>query len=267
MAILPIRTGKQFELSGPFGYTPLQSSLDLEKIVSSYIRTLESVLGYQFKNPQLPLQALTHKSFSNEQSEGALHNERLEFLGDAVLELAISEWVYHHYPDIPEGGLTRIRSEVVSEVGLAAIARQIRLGKGLRLGKGEEKSGGREKPSLLSDALEALLGAVYCDGGFTAACRAVEKIFVEAIENTARSRYGTDYKTCLQERLQASYGRLPEYLLTRVTGPDHERIFAMEVRFDGKLLGSGSGPTKKRAEQQAAAAALDHSLVRKCENG
>jgi len=234
--------------------------------VTNYTSSLEALLGYQFENPQLPLQALTHKSYSNEQSDATQHNERLEFLGDAVLELAVSNWVYQRYPDIPEGGLTRIRSEVVCESGLATVARQLKLGERLRLGKGEEKSGGREKPSLLSDALEALLGAVYCDGGFDAACRVVENIFTEAIETTARSRYGTDYKTCLQERLQAGYGRLPEYLLTQVAGPDHERIFSMEVRFDGKLLGAGRGPSKKRAEQQAAAAALDHSLVRKCEN-
>lgn len=231
-----------------------------------FIADLETVIGYKFDDSNLLLQALTHKSFSNEQTEVALHNERLEFLGDAVLELAISNLVYYRYPDIPEGGLTRIRSEVVCEVGLATVARQLQLGAGLRLGKGEEKSGGREKPSLLSDALEALLGAVYCDGGFSAACRVVERIFIEYVAATAKSRYGTDYKTCLQERLQASYGRLPEYQLIRVAGPDHERVFSMEVRFDGKLLGSGCGPSKKRAEQQAAAAALDHSLVRKCEN-
>ncbi len=234
--------------------------------MSAYLKSLESLIGYQFKDPQLPVQALTHKSYSNEQTGGAAHNERLEFLGDAVLELAVSEWVYRQYPDIPEGGLTRIRSEVVCETGLAAISRQLGLGRILRLGKGEEKSGGRDKSSLLADALEALLGAVYCDGGFSAACQVVAKIFAAAIEATARSRYGTDYKTCLQERLQAGYGRLPEYQLLQVSGPDHERTFSMEVRFDGKLLGSGSGPSKKRAEQQAAAAALDHSLVRKCEN-
>ena len=227
---------------------------------------LENILDYQFKNPQLLQQALTHKSYSNEQSEVTLHNERLEFLGDAVLELAVSDLVYRRYPDIPEGGLTRIRSEVVCETGLAAVARRLNLGEVLLLGKGEEKSGGREKPSLLSDALEALLGAVYCDSGFVVACQVVETIFAEKIEVTARSRYGTDYKTCLQERLQAGHGKLPEYILTQVSGPDHERIFSMEVRFAGKLLGSGCGPSKKRAEQQAAAAALDHSLVRKCEN-
>jgi ribonuclease-3 len=207
---------------------------------------------------------LTHKSYSNEQSEVTTDNERLEFLGDAVLELAVSDLVYQRYPDIPEGGLTRIRSEVVCEAGLASVAQQLDLGSGLLLGKGEEKSGGREKPSLLSDALEALLGAVYCDGGFDAAYRVVDEIFTELIEKTTLSRYGTDYKTCLQERLQAGYGQLPEYILVQVSGPDHDRIFSMEVRFDGKLLGSGRGPSKKRAEQQAAAAALDHALVRKC---
>ncbi|MCK4622376.1 MAG: ribonuclease III [Desulfuromonadales bacterium] len=235
-------------------------------MVETFIEKLEKVLGYHFTDQQLPLQALTHKSFSNEQSDSVQHNERLEFLGDAVLELAVSEFVFKQYPDIPEGGLTRIRSEVVCEVGLAEVAQQLVLGEGLRLGKGEEKSGGRGKSSLLADALEALLGAVYCDGGFAAASQVIETIFRSLIEQSALSRYGTDYKTCLQERLQACSGRLPEYLLIRVAGPDHERIFSMEVRFDGKLLGSGHGPSKKRAEQQAAAAALDHPLVRNCES-
>jgi len=247
-------------------YSAAIASFITEFYVSAFSNNLEDALDYRFKDTDLPLQALTHKSYSNEQSRVSLHNERLEFLGDAVLELAVSEWVYRRYPDIPEGGLTRIRAEVVCENGLAMVARQLNLGEGLRLGKGEEKSGGREKPSLLSDALEALLGAVYCDGGFAAACQVVERLFAELIKTTAQSRYGTDYKTCLQERLQASYGRLPEYRLCKVSGPDHERVFSMEVRFDGKLLGSGSGPSKKRAEQQAAAVALDHSLVRKCEN-
>ncbi len=230
--------------------------------MSFSLDNLETTLGYKFSDRQLLIQALTHKSFSNEQVDVALHNERLEFLGDAVLELAVSEWVFNHYPDIPEGGLTRIRAEVVSEKGLSVLARQLALGIGLRLGKGEEKSGGRDKSSLLSDALEALLGAVFCDGGFSAACKVVARVFAEPIEHSAKSRYGTDYKTCLQERLQARFGRLPDYHLAQVGGPDHDRTFSMEVRFDGKLLGCGQGPSKKRAEQQAAAAALDHPLVR-----
>lgn len=226
------------------------------------LEDLETVVGYRFSDRHLPLQALTHKSFSNEQSEDVLNNERLEFLGDAVLELAVSDWVFHRYPDIPEGGLTRIRAEVVSEKGLSALARQLNLGEGLRLGKGEEKSGGREKDSLLADAFEALLGAIYCDGGLAAIAGVVEKIFVAPIEHSTLSRYGSDYKTCLQERLQARHGGLPEYQLVRSSGPDHDRVYIMEVRFAGKLLGCGRGPSKKRAEQQAAAIALDHPLVR-----
>ena len=230
--------------------------------MSEFLQQLEDKIGYHFVSQELPEQALTHKSFSNEQTTRIPHNERLEFLGDAVLELALSDWVFRRYPDIPEGGLTRIRAEVVSESGLVKIARSLSLGDGLRLGKGEEKSGGRDKPSLLSDALEAVLGAVYLDGGFTAACAVVERICAADIQRSAENRYGTDYKTCLQERLQASHGRLPEYVLIDASGPDHERVFSIEVRFDGKLLGRGQGASKKRAEQQAAAAALDHPLAR-----
>ena len=228
----------------------------------NYLDKLEKTIDYVFSDRLLLLQALTHKSYSNEQLDFVPHNERLEFLGDAVLELVTSDWVFRHYPNIPEGGLTRIRAEVVSEKGLFEIARQLQLGEGLRLGKGEQKSGGSEKSSLLADALEALLGAVYLDGDFAAACRVIEKIFVAAIEQSAQLRYGSDYKTCLQERLQACYGQLPEYLLTQVSGPDHERIFSMEVRLSGKLLGKGKGSSKKSAEQKAAAAALDHPLLK-----
>lgn len=227
----------------------------------SFLAVLESQIGYRFHDRQLPRQALTHKSYSNEQLEPCRHNERLEFLGDAVLELAVSQRVYTHYPQIPEGGLTRIRSEVVSEKGLLPIARQLALGKGLLLGRGEEKSGGRKKASLLTDALEALLGAVFCDGGYPAACDVVDRLFAETIEAMAGSQYGTDYKTRLQERLQARFNRLPQYDLVQVSGPDHRRVFRMEVRFDGKVLGSGEGSSKKHAEQQAAAAAMRHPYL------
>ncbi len=223
---------------------------------------IEAIIDYTFKNKQLLLQALTHKSYTNEHTEYVLHNERLEFLGDAVLELAISDLVFKKFPDIPEGGLTRIRAEVVSEKGLSVIARHLQIGSELRLGKGELKSGGSEKPSLLADALEALLGAIYCDAGFVVVCRVIERVFSEIIEKSAEIRYGSDYKTCLQERLQALYGGLPEYLLAQVSGPDHERIFSMEVYFSGKLIGKGSGSSKKNAEQKAAAVALDHSLLK-----
>lgn len=227
-----------------------------------FLSRLETAIDYQFIDQSLALQGLTHKSFSNEQAEFVAHNERLEFLGDAVLELAISDWIFHHFPDIPEGGLTRIRAEVVSEKGLLSIARKLNLGEGLRLGKGEEKSGGRDKPSLLSDAFEAILGAVYEDGGFSAACHVVEELFSQPIRESAQLRYGSDHKTCLQERLQALYNQLPEYTLVKVSGPDHERTFTMEVRFRGYLLGKGNGTSKKNAEQNAAAIALDHAVLR-----
>ncbi|MFO7764973.1 MAG: ribonuclease III [Pelovirga sp.] len=223
---------------------------------------LEQRLGYEFSDTSLMQQALTHKSFSNEQSELVPHNERLEFLGDAVLELAISDLVFRRFPDIPEGGLTRIRAEIVSEKGLADMARQLQIGEYLRLGRGEMNNLGQHKPSLLADALEALLGAVFQDGGFTAACRVVEKNFTAVIDMSAQLRYGSDHKTCLQERLQARYNSLPDYRLINIEGPDHNRTFYMEVYFKDELLGHGNGSSKKGAAQRAAAVALNHPLLK-----
>lgn len=245
-----------------FGYTP-RTSDTYGGHVQNKLGELEVAIDYFFSDHQLLLQAVTHKSYSNEQSDFVSHNERLEFLGDAVLELVISDWIFCHYPDIPEGGLTRIRAEVVSENGLSQIARQLDIGSVLHLGKGEKRSGGSEKSSLLADALEAILGAIYRDGGFIAASKVIGGIFSPIIEEAALLRYGSDYKTCLQERLQAQYGALPVYSLAQVSGPDHERTFSMEVSFEGKLLGKGTGSSKKNSEQKAAAAALDHQLLRK----
>jgi len=230
--------------------------------VENEIFQLQQQLGYMFSDSGLAVQALTHKSFSNEQPEAVDHNERLEFLGDAVLELVVSDLVYRLFPDIPEGGLTRIRAEVVSEKGLTEIARKLQIGPCLRLGRGEVNNQGYNKPSLLSDALEALLGAVFRDGGFSAACQVVEKNFLTAIEDSARLRYGSDHKTCLQERLQSHFNSLPEYHLSQIEGPDHSKVFFMEVHFKNKILGRGRGTSKKSAEQQAAAAALDHPLLK-----
>jgi ribonuclease-3 len=230
--------------------------------VTEYLRKLESRIGYCFQDQDLLRRALTHKSYSNEQADMVAHNERLEFLGDAVLELVVSDWTYRNYPAISEGGLTRIRAEVVSEKGLAEIARKLDLGTGLVLGKGEEKSGGRNKPSLLSNALEALCGAVYEDGGFAQAYTVLERVVVPEIEHCAHLRYGSDYKTCLQERLQSLYGVLPAYIVSETSGPDHQRIYTIEVRLHEQLLASGSGTSKKAAEQKAAAAALDQAVLR-----
>ena len=218
---------------------------------------LQQRIGYRFANLALLSEALTHKSYSNEQVAGlAPHSERLEFLGDAVLDLAISSLAFSAFTGFAEGALTRVRAEVVSEASLARIARGIDLGSWLRLGRGEERSGGREKESLLADACEALLGAVYCDGGFPAACAVVERLFGAALAEAAQSKDGVDHKTRLQELLQSRFGRPPHYSLVATSGPDHQRNYRVEVCCAGDLLGSGSGRSKKAAEQEAAREAL-----------
>jgi ribonuclease-3 len=219
--------------------------------------SLEETIAYRFRGRALLEEALTHKSFSNEwQGETVPFNERLEFLGDAVLDLAVSQYVYDCFAAAPEGELTRIRAEVVNEKSLALIARKLELGRYLRLGIGEDKSGGRNKDSLLANALEALLGAVFCDGGFEAARRVTERLLAEEMERAGKHKIGMDYKTRLQEALQARFGTTPEYVLSQVEGPEHRRLYRVEVRFDGRIAGCGSGTTKKKAEQEAAREAL-----------
>jgi ribonuclease-3 len=219
--------------------------------------TLEEKIGYRFSDTALLRESLTHKSFSNEQADRDVpHNERLEFLGDAVVDLVVSHALFRAFPGLAEGELTRIRAEVVSEKGLAAIGRQLGLGASLRLGRGEERSGGREKDSLVADALEAILGAVFCDGGFENARRIIEALCIAAIERSARRKAGIDYKTRLQELLQASQGRPPTYALTLTEGPDHQRVYTVEVCSEGETIGCGRGRTKKAAEQEAAQEAL-----------
>jgi ribonuclease-3 len=218
---------------------------------------LEEKIGYRFKDTALLRESLTHKSFSNEQAgRDVPHNERLEFLGDAVLDLVVSHALFRAFPDLAEGELTRIRAEVVSEKGLAAIGRQLGLGASLRLGRGEDRSGGREKDSLVADALEAILGAVFCDGGFESARQIIEALCIAEIERSARRKAGIDYKTRLQELLQARQGRPPTYALTLTEGPDHQRVYTVEVCSEGETIGCGRGRTKKAAEQEAAQEAL-----------
>ncbi len=221
------------------------------------LNELEVKIGYSFRRPEMLIEALTHKSFSNEQpGKECPHNERLEFLGDAVLDLIISDRVFKDYPGFSEGELTRIRAEVVSEKSLARAGRKLGLGACLRLGKGEARSGGRNKESLLADALEALLGAVFCDGGIEGVRAVTEGLFLEAMQRSARSKVGLDHKTRLQELLQARCGRPPRYLLAQAEGPDHERVYTVEVVAEGRVIGRGSGRTKKAAEQEAAREAL-----------
>lgn len=240
------------------GLTQAQPEGDLTLEDSTGGGVLQEKIGYRFSNRDLLGEALTHKSYSNEQVAGnAPHNERLEFLGDAVLELAISERAFDAFPDFPEGELTRVRAELVSEASLARVARVLDLGAGLRLGRGEERTGGRDKPSLLADALEALLGAVFCDGGFAAARQVVGRLFGAALDAAARRKLGSDYKTRLQELLQGTRGRAPRYRLVEASGPDHQRSYRVEVLCGEEVLGAGSGRSKKAAEQAAARQALE----------
>lgn len=220
---------------------------------------LEKTIHYEFADKSLLQEALSHKSFSNEQNDrSAPDNERLEFLGDAVLGLVVSHYVFRSFEQLPEGELTRIRSEVVSEKGLFAIGKAIGLGDYMHLGKGEERSGGRRKSSLLANTMEALLGAVFCDGGFERVRQVIESLFSESIKNAARRKAGVDYKTRLQERLQAQFGEVPNYVLVRSEGPPHQRSYTVEVHFRESSIGQGQGHSKKSAEQAAARQALEH---------
>ncbi len=221
------------------------------------MQILQDNLVYRFADGALLVEALTHKSYSNEQPGRAIAcNERLEFLGDAVLDLVVSRYIFRRYPDAQEGELTRIRAEVVSEKGLAVVARRLQLGRYLLLGRGEERSGGRDKVSLVANALEALLGAVFCDGGFEPACNVAERLFADPIAEAAQRKHGLDHKTHLQEITQARYALVPEYVLVCEDGPEHRRHYTVEVRLADKPLGQGQGTTKKKAEQQAALLAI-----------
>jgi ribonuclease-3 len=222
------------------------------------VALLENTIRYAFENKDILLEALTHKSFSNEQNDpSARDNERLEFLGDAVLGVVVSHYVFRTFPKLSEGELTRIRSEVVSEKGLAVIGKGLDLGKFMRLGRGEERSGGRRKSSLLANTMEALIGAVFIDSGFENVRRVIENLFADSIRHAARRKAGVDYKTRLQERLQARYGDVPQYVLIHAEGPPHQRSYTVEARFRDSCIGQGQGRSKKTAEQAAARQALE----------
>ncbi|HDI58905.1 MAG TPA: ribonuclease III [Desulfobacteraceae bacterium] len=213
-------------------------------------------LGYRFKNPALLDEALRHSSFVNEQ--GALDlrdNERLEFLGDAVLSLVIGSMLMARYPQSPEGQLSRMRAALVNEKELARLADGIGIGEHLKLGKGEDQDGGRGKPSILADAFEALVAAVFLDGGFGAARRVVQKHFAAPLEQVGTPEGERDPKSRLQELIQSTRHTVPRYRLLASTGPDHDKTFQVELRLDN-LVTLGTGKSKKAAEQDAARRAL-----------
>ena len=212
------------------------------------------VIDYDFKQDGLLLQALTHSSYANEKRmKKHSDNERLEFLGDAVLEIITSEYLYHHFPDLPEGELTKMRASLVCEQTLAYCTKEMRLGEYLLLGKGEEHTGGRQRSSILSDALEAVIGAIYLDGGFASAKEFVLKYILTDI---AHKQLFYDSKTILQEVVQGQNMGAMEYGLIAESGPDHAKLFTVELSIGGKPVSTGSGHTKKAAEQEAAYLAL-----------
>ena len=214
---------------------------------------LQKELGYTFSAQDLLLRCLTHVSYGRGKSDD--HNETLEFLGDAVLDLAVSDLLMRRFPEKSEGDLSKMRASLVNATTLAEKATQLRLGELLRMGKGEERSGGRKKKSILAGVFEALLGAVYWDGGYEPARRVVERYFAPDIEETNLGQQ--DYKTRLQEISQMLFHEPPVYKLVAESGPDHEKRFVTEIFVGGKLLGRGEGRSKKQAEQEAARRALD----------
>lgn len=222
-----------------------------------------AVSNYRFTNPSFLIEALTHKSYVNERRDsGRKHNERLEFLGDAVLSLIVSDYLTRQYPEFSEGTLSKLKAKLVSEAPLANVARKLDLGARLKLGRGEERSNGRDKASLLADVLEAVIAAVYLDGGFEAS----RTFTMEALTDELRDidvlqgqSGGDDYKTRFQEWCQKRYESLPRYVVVRETGPDHQKVFEVEVQVNDSVLGIGRGLSKKEAEQKAAQRALEQA--------
>ena len=220
------------------------------------IKDLEEAIGYRFKNITLLQNALTHSSYANERWHNSLmSNERLEFLGDSILGMLVAEYLYRNFPDRPEGELTRMRADMVCEKTLAAVANRIGLGKHLLLGNGEEQGGGRTRDSILADAVESVIAASFLDGGMEAAQRFIRQFIL--VEVPVTKLHNVDYKTALQELVQQKKNQVLSYTLVGESGPDHDKHFDVEVKLNGKVVGIGSGSSKKRAEQDAARAAIE----------
>lgn len=217
--------------------------------------SLESRLGYNFKNISLLKNALVHTSYANEVRNGVTSNERLEFLGDSVLSLIVSDHIFNEFSGMPEGELTRLRASLVCEKSLCSFARELDLGHFLYLGKGEDKGGGRDRDSILADAFEAVLAAIYLDGGMDAAKEYVMRFVLREI-GTHTEENTKDYKTILQEIIQRNPEETVSYILTGSDGPDHDKSFTVEVHLNSNVIGEGTGKSKKQAEQMAAKQAL-----------
>ena len=224
-------------------------------------KLLEKEIGYSFNNPEIIDRALTHSSYSNEmgvKNHHLLCNERLEFLGDSVLSLITSEYIFAKFADSPEGDLTRLRADLVCEKALSKYAGKISLGNYLKLGNGEEKNNGRRRPSILADAFEALLAAIYLDSGDKERVKSFLLPFITAqVAEMESAGFNLDFKTMLQQFVQQSEGDLLEYVTVGEKGPDHMKTFEVEARLNSNVVGRGSGRTKREAEQNAAKAALE----------
>lgn len=220
---------------------------------------LESALNYRFTDLRLLQKGVIHSSYAFEQTQAGKDNQVLEFIGDAVLDLVVGHILSLRYPDMREGELTRFRASLVNESHLAEMARSLDLGRYLCLGKGEESSSGRNKSSILSCAFEAVIGAVFEDGGYQQAALLVERLFAKHVEIKKEELLRGDAKSRLQELLQDEFNEAPSYRLDREEGPSHQKQFCVSVMFRGEVLGSGIGGSKKEAEQRAASAALEHS--------
>jgi ribonuclease III len=224
------------------------------------LKKTQHELGIQFQNQSLLLRALTHRSYLNENPDIALEdNQRLEFLGDAVLDFITAAWLYHHFPEFQEGRMTSLRAALVRTPTLAKFARQINLGQYLHLGKGEAESGGRERDANLCDAFEALVGAVYLDGGLDAVEKMIYPLLSQETERVLAAELDRDPKSCFQEWSQGEWGITPHYRTLKATGPDHARTFTVAVYIGEEMYGKGRGNSKQAAAQAAAASALERA--------
>ena len=220
------------------------------------IKDLEAAIGYRFQNITLLQNALTHSSYANERWHNSLlSNERLEFLGDSILGMVVAEHLYKQFPDRPEGELTKMRADMVCETSLAAIAERIGLGQHLLLGHGEDRLGGRGRASILADAVESVIAASFLDGGMAAAEGFIRQFVLTNVP--VKRMQNTDYKTALQELVQQKKNQTLTYVLTGESGPDHDKVFSVDVLLNDQCVGSGTGSSKKRAEQAAAQSALE----------
>lgn len=220
------------------------------------MRELQNRLEYKFNNAALLETALSHSSYANESRGGGESNERLEFLGDSILGMVVAEHLYLTYPDMPEGRMTKLRAELVCEQSLYGVAKKMEFGRSLRLGKGEEHTGGRTRPSILADCVEAVIAAMYLDGGMDVAKRFIHKHILDNLDRGEAKRV-IDYKTALQELIQKKSDQSLVYHILSESGPDHCKEFTADVCLNGNRIGCGTGRTKKEAEQSAARQALE----------